>query len=120
MCVNNSHRHIALLLAQALEEAFRGGAQGIDLRAGGRVKNKNREAPVRQDVYLRLLVKVRPRCPNAREHPEERPMANPKYVTVKCDVKSLFDSGLKSDLLKAMEGKVVAKSAYVGRFRGGQ
>ena len=30
-------------------------------------------------------------------------MADPKYVTVKCDVKSLFDSGLKSDLLKAME-----------------
>jgi hypothetical protein len=30
-------------------------------------------------------------------------MADSKYVTVKCDVKSLFDSGLKSDLLKAME-----------------
>jgi hypothetical protein len=30
-------------------------------------------------------------------------MADAKYVTVKCDVKSLFDSGLKADLLKAME-----------------
>ena len=31
---------------------------GIDLRAGGRVKNKNRDAPESQNVYLRLLVKL--------------------------------------------------------------
>jgi len=31
---------------------------GIDLRAGGRVKNKNRDAPESQNVYIRLLVKL--------------------------------------------------------------
>ena len=30
-------------------------------------------------------------------------MADSKYVTVKCEVKSLFDSAFKSDVLKAME-----------------
>jgi len=31
---------------------------GIDLRAGGRVKNKNRTEPKTQNVYIRLLVKL--------------------------------------------------------------
>lgn len=31
---------------------------GIDLIAGGRLKNKNRDAPESQNVYLRLLVKL--------------------------------------------------------------
>jgi len=31
---------------------------GIDLRAGGRVKNRNRDAPESENVYLRLLVKL--------------------------------------------------------------
>jgi len=31
---------------------------GIDLIAGGRIKNKNRDAPESQNVYLRLLVKL--------------------------------------------------------------
>jgi len=31
---------------------------GIDLIAGGRLKNKNRDAPESQNIYLRLLVKL--------------------------------------------------------------
>jgi len=31
---------------------------GIDLRAGGRVKNKNRDAPESQNLYIRMLVKL--------------------------------------------------------------
>ena len=33
--------------------------QGIDLIAGGRIKNKSRTAPTSDNVYLALLVKVR-------------------------------------------------------------
>merc|ERR1712205_177963 len=31
---------------------------GIDIRAGGRVKNSNRKAPSSENVYIRLLVKL--------------------------------------------------------------
>jgi hypothetical protein len=36
--------------------------QGIDLEAGGRNKCKHRTAPKSENVYLKLLVKVRARC----------------------------------------------------------
>ena len=36
-------------------------AQGIDLKAGGRNKKKHRTAPKSENVYLKLLVKVRHR-----------------------------------------------------------
>ena len=32
--------------------------QGIDIKAGGRIKNGNRKAPTSENVYIRLLVKV--------------------------------------------------------------
>jgi hypothetical protein len=37
--------------------------QGIDLVAGGRNKKTKRTAPKSDDVYLKLLVKVRGPCP---------------------------------------------------------
>ena len=46
-CVAKAHRSLSLSL------------QGIDLIAGGRVKNRNRDAPRSENVYLRLIVKVR-------------------------------------------------------------
>merc|ERR1712110_875772 len=33
-------------------------AMGIDIKAGGRVKNSNRKAPTTENVYIRLLVKL--------------------------------------------------------------
>ena len=36
--------------------------QGIDLKAGGRNKKKHRTAPKSENVYLKLLVKVRTRA----------------------------------------------------------
>ena len=36
--------------------------QGIDLKAGGRNKKKHRTAPKSENVYLKLLVKVRHHC----------------------------------------------------------
>merc|ERR1711898_78081 len=31
---------------------------GIDIKAGGRIKNSNRKAPTTENVYIRLLVKL--------------------------------------------------------------
>merc|ERR1712205_177398 len=31
---------------------------GIDIKAGGRIKNSNRKAPTSENVYIRLLVKL--------------------------------------------------------------
>merc|ERR1712178_526853 len=33
-------------------------AMGIDIKAGGRIKNSNRKAPTTENVYIRLLVKL--------------------------------------------------------------
>merc|ERR1712006_67981 len=33
-------------------------AMGIDIKAGGRIKNSNRKAPTSENVYIRLLVKL--------------------------------------------------------------
>merc|ERR1711967_28744 len=33
-------------------------AMGIDIKAGGRIKNSNRKAPSSENVYIRLLVKL--------------------------------------------------------------
>ena len=74
-CVALSYTHMSMIQRNPVTQTQKmllwwtlphcGREQGIDIKAGGRIKNGNRKAPNSENVYIRLLVKVRVRVGRA-------------------------------------------------------